>query len=1017
MTFQELVLALQAYWSRQGCILQQPYDMEMGAGTFHPATFLRVLGPEPWNVAYVQPSRRPTDGRYGDNPNRLQHYYQFQVILKPSPLDIQEQYLGSLRAIGIDPEQHDIRFVEDDWESPTLGAWGLGWEVWLDGMEVTQFTYFQQVGGLELKPVSGEITYGLERLAMYIQGVESVFDVVWTDGVTYGDVFHRNEVDYSRYNFEAADVDVLFGTFARCEQEAVRLVQAGLPLPGYDQVIKSSHAFNLLDARGAISVTERANYIGRVRALARQTAEAWLAQREALGFPLLRAASHPEAVAVPVVSSVAQDGQGNGELLLEIGCEEIPARMLAEAIATLRNGLTAALDSARIAYDSVESHGTPRRLAACVTGLAPRQTASHEERRGPPVERAFDAQGAPTPAALGFARSCGVTMAELERMDTPKGSYLVWREQRAGAASASVLPALVVDLVRTFPWPKSMRWGGGDSRFVRPVQRLTVVLDGQVLPLVTPEGICAGDQVQGHRFLAPALRTVRSWREYRTALADNKVVLEFAERCRLIEEGVTRCAREVGGTAVIEQKLLEENAALVEWPVALRGGFAAHHLEIPPEVLTTSMKNHQKYFPVTDSDGRLMPWFVVIANSEADPAVLVQGFERVLRARLADAAFYWQDDRRVDLRQRLETLERVVFQARLGSMAEKSRRIAALARRIAEQFDPACAALAATAGLYAKCDLVTGMVGEFPELQGIMGGYYYLASTDDDRQVAQAIREHYQPQGAGDSLPASALGSMLSLADKLDTLTGYFGLDMAPTGAKDPFALRRAALGVLRILLAVAERGWHLPLRPLLEAAHGLYADGVLSRDAAQTTDAIMAFFYGRLSAWLRADGVEYDTMESVQQLAIDRMDDVVARVRALEQFRTHADCASLVAANKRIVNLLEKSAGRTGSDETDGMVAGAEVRGEHLQEPAERELFQALGAVRPSVAVAVQQGDYARALATLASLRTPVDRFFAGILVMDERAEIRQNRLALLRDLRHSFNTVADISRLVLSE
>ncbi len=291
-TFQGLILALQNYWARQGCVLLQPYDMEVGAGTFHTATFLRAIGPEPWSAAYVQPSRRPTDGRYGENPNRLQHYYQFQVVIKPSPLDIQELYLGSLRMLGIDTLVHDVRFVEDNWESPTLGAWGLGWEVWLNGMEVTQFTYFQQVGGLDCAPVTGEITYGLERIAMYLQGVESVFDLVWTDGplgrVTYGDVFHQNEVEMSAYNFEHADVDTLFGWFDSCERESQRLIEQGLPLPAYEQMLKTSHTFNLLDARHAISVTERAGYIGRVRNLARAVAEAYYARREALGFPMLK---------------------------------------------------------------------------------------------------------------------------------------------------------------------------------------------------------------------------------------------------------------------------------------------------------------------------------------------------------------------------------------------------------------------------------------------------------------------------------------------------------------------------------------------------------------------------------------------------------------------------------------------------------------------------------------------------------------------------------------------------------
>ncbi len=290
-TFQDLILRLQKYWAEQGCTLLQPYDMEVGAGTFHPATFLRAIGPEPWSAAYVQPSRRPTDGRYGENPNRLQHYYQFQVVLKPSPANIQELYLGSLKMLGLDTTVHDVRFVEDNWESPTLGAWGLGWEIWLNGMEVTQFTYFQQVGGIECRPVTGEITYGLERIAMYLQGVSSVYDLIWSDGpmgkVTYGDIFLQNEVEMSEYNFDHADVDSLFSTFDSCERESARMIEADLPLPAYELVLKASHTFNLLDARKAISVTERQRFILRVRTLARAVAQAYYQRRESLGFPLI----------------------------------------------------------------------------------------------------------------------------------------------------------------------------------------------------------------------------------------------------------------------------------------------------------------------------------------------------------------------------------------------------------------------------------------------------------------------------------------------------------------------------------------------------------------------------------------------------------------------------------------------------------------------------------------------------------------------------------------------------------
>lgn len=288
MYFQEIILKLNEFWGRQGCIIQQPYDVEKGAGTMNPATFLRALGPEPWNVAYVEPSRRPTDGRYGENPNRLQHYYQYQVILKPSPSNVQELYLESLQAIGIDPQVHDIRFVEDNWESPTLGAWGLGWEVWLDGMEVTQFTYFQQCGGIDCKPVCAEITYGIERMAMFIQKKNSVFDIEWVEGITYGDVHHQGEVEHSHYNFEIADIESLFTRFDMYEKEALRVLEQGFVLPAYDYVLKCSHTFNLLDARGAISVTERTGFIGRVRNMARSCAHAYVEQREKLGYPLIK---------------------------------------------------------------------------------------------------------------------------------------------------------------------------------------------------------------------------------------------------------------------------------------------------------------------------------------------------------------------------------------------------------------------------------------------------------------------------------------------------------------------------------------------------------------------------------------------------------------------------------------------------------------------------------------------------------------------------------------------------------
>src|SRR5262245_12576307 len=386
-TFQDLILALQQYWAAQGCVILQPLDMAVGAGTFHTATFLRAVGPEPWSAAYVQPSRRPTDGRYGENPFRGQHYYQFQVVIKPSPREIQDLYIGSLEAIGFDPLVHDLRFVEDNWESPTLGAWGLGWEVWLNGMEVTQFTYFQQVGGLDCRPVSGEITYGLERLAMYLQGVESMFDLVWTDGplgrVTYGDVFHQNEVEQSAYNFEHADVAVLLRHFDEHEQACNQLLAAKLALPAYEQVLSASHTFNLLDARRAISVTERQRYILRVRALARAVAQAYYSSREALGFPMLPAAAADVEPAVgDRVAPVAQPtGEDRADFLFELGTEELPPRALRGLEQAFTTSVQAGLAQAGLTHGEIHSFATPRRLALLIRKLATRQPDQAVKRR------------------------------------------------------------------------------------------------------------------------------------------------------------------------------------------------------------------------------------------------------------------------------------------------------------------------------------------------------------------------------------------------------------------------------------------------------------------------------------------------------------------------------------------------------------------------------------------------------------------------------------------------------------
>ncbi|MBF0184367.1 MAG: glycine--tRNA ligase subunit beta [Magnetococcales bacterium] len=1009
MTFQELIFALHTYWSQQGCVVVQPYDMEMGAGTFHPATFLKVLGPEPWHTAYVQPSRRPTDGRYGENPNRLQHYYQFQVILKPSPINLQELYLRSLATIGIDLSAHDVRFVEDDWESPTLGAWGLGWEVWLDGMEVTQYTYFQQTGSLDLKPVAGELTYGLERLAMYIQGVENVYDLQWTEGVTYGDVYHQNEVDFSHFNFEEANTAVLFAAFATHEAEALRLVERQLPLPAYDQVIRCSHSFNLLDARGAVSVTERAGYIARVRNLARKAAESYVAQRERLGFPLIKGgAAVLTATDLPAEEQPLPETSGEeSNFFWEIGCEEIPAKLLPGAIEALQSLLESRLQEAglwRAGRTTVECQGTPRRLLAWVSGLSARQADRLEERKGPALNRAFAADGSPSAAAEGFARSCGVSMADLQREVTAKGEYLVYRLQVAGERAAALLPRLMAEILAIFPWKKSMRWGSGAMRFVRPLRWMVTLLDGQLLPFVSENGLHSGLESQGHRFMSQGGLRPQDMASARQLLRQAGVILDLAEREALIRQGAEQLAAQAGGEAIIAPALLTENACLTEWPVPLLGRFDPIYLAIPPEVLITSMQHHQKYFPVRAADGRLLPCFIAVANlTVPDPSVLVRGFERVLRARLEDAAFYWREDRKERLADRLNGLRQVVFQARLGTLYQKVMRMSRLAERMAGWLAaPPAIARIEQAALLSKCDLISGMVGEFPELQGIMGSHYLLQEGGDS-EVALAIRHHYRPQGVADALPESLLGTLIAMADKWDTLVGCFAVGLAPTGNKDPFALRRAALGIIRMLLA---SGLHLPLREVVRTAHGLYESGVLDEGVEETVRSVQQFFYGRLNPYLKGEGLDGDLLEAVEVLDSDDLLDMVLRVRALALFKGLPSYRSLVAANKRIANILSKS--------TESAV---ELSEEALRLPAEQALYQAMHALEADVEALVAGRRYAEALQQLAGLREVIDGFFNDVLVMDEDVTVRRNRLALLARVRAAFRLVADVSCLVLPD
>ena len=684
------------------------------------------------------------------------------------------------------------------------------------------------------------------------------------------------------------------------------------------------------------------------------------------------------------------------DLLFELGTEELPPTALKRLSEALESEFLRGLEAAGLAHGEVTAYATPRRLALLVRACARSQPDRKIQKRGPALAAAFDADGNPTKAAEGFARSCGTTVDRLGRMKTDKGEWLVYEVEEKGRPAAELLPAIAEQALNRLPIPKRMRWGSSEAQFVRPVHWLLFKQGDQVVPCTLLDA-AAGDTTRGHRFHHPEPIPVEQATDYARLLEEKgKVIAHFDTRREKIREQVEKAAETLGGTAEIDPALLDEVTALNEWPVAITGSFEERFLEVPQEALILTMKKNQKYFPLFDAAGRLMNHFITIANIDSPrPEVIAEGNERVIRPRLADAMFFWEQDGKRRLEEHLESLKTVVFQQKLGTMYDKSVRVAELARWIAGQSggDPD---LTHRAGMLSRCDLMTQMVGEFPDMQGIMGRYQALRDGEP-KELAQALEEFYLPRFSGDRLPETPTGIALSLAEKVDTLVGIFGIGMKPTGDKDPFALRRAALGLLRIL---SEHSLTISLRELLEGARDALADRL---SEAEVVDEVHAFLVERLKGMLAEQGVTPQLFEAVAAVEPSTLPNFLARVEAVRGFLELPEAEALAAANKRIRNILRKA-----EEEIPG-----EVDPGLLQEAEEKALSEALAEKEAAVEPLLKKGDYTAALRELAGLRDTVDRFFDEVMVMDKNPELRRNRLALLHRLHGLFRQVADISRL----
>jgi len=999
-TFQSLILTLQNFWANHGCLIAQPYYTQVGAGTMNPATFLRVLGPEPWNVAYVEPSVRPDDGRYGENPNRFQVHYQYQVILKPEPASRpgstgpQELYLESLKALGIDPRQHDIRFVEDNWEQPAISAWGLGWEVWLDGQEITQFTYFQQMGGVTLDPVSVELTYGLERILIALNNAKAIWDEPWGADVTYGEIRRREEFEHSKYYFETADIARVRAMYDLFSAEAEAALAAGLVLPAHDYVLKCSHTFNILDTRGAVSVAERQAFFRRMRELARRVAEAYVEQRKGLEYPLLKESqkSKVKGQALPATFDLRPS-----TFILEIGVEELPASDVDAAREQLTQRIPTLLDELHLTHGDIRIFTTPRRIAVSIDSLSPNQPDRESLVKGPPADKALDKDGKPTQAGLGFAKKNNIDPSALEVREENGGKYVFAVVKQKGRPAPEVLAEALPKLIAEIKFEKSIRWNESGVFFSRPIRWLVALFGETVIPFEYA-GVTSGNISRGLRpYDSPEIH-IPSAEKYFDLMREAGIILDKEERKASIVEQVKQAAALVGGEAIIEDDLLSEVANLVEMPTAVMGGFDPEFLQLPRDVLISVMKKHQRYFPVESQKSKvesptfdlrpstLLPNFIAIRNGDdLHMDIVRQGNEHVLGARFADANFFVRQDLKLKLEDFRPKLAGLTFHTKLGSMLDKSERMLKLSAELADMLalDTAEREHVTRGTFLAKADLATQMVTEMTSLQGIIGREYALRSGEKP-EVAEAIGEQYQ------TVPKSKIGLAVALADRIDSLVGLFAAGLAPTGAKDPFGLRRAAIGIVQPLI---EHNADFDLAEAVKKSGATQPIEVTPEAQKQ----ILEFLAGRLSVVLKDMGYRYDVVDAVLAEQSNNPAGSARAVKQLQAWVEREDWREILPGFARCVRILKTVDNRPLTVDEGRFV-----------EAEEKSLFQAIQSAAHRPPSTVEEF-----LNIVVKLIPSINAFFDKVLVMAEDEKVRQNRLALVGQIASLSKGLADLSKL----
>ena len=996
--FQDLIQKLTDYWIKQGCASHFGHDLEVGAGTFNPTTFFRSIGPEPYKAAYLEPSRRPTDGRYGNNPNRMQHFLQFQVILKPSPLNIQTLYLESLEALGVDLQKHDIRFVHDDWKSPTLGASGLGWEVWIDGMEVSQFTYFQNFGGIDLDIIPGEITYGFERLAMYLQNIDNVYELKWNKDLTYGDIFHQNEVQWSTYNFEQSNPILWQTSFDAYEKEALALIEKDLPIPAYDFVIKASHSFNMLDARGVISVSQRTNYINRIRNLSCQIANNFLSHRKELGFPLL--AQTKESKAPASFKETPFDPTQSDLFVLEIGVEELPQSFIPIGIENLKKDLTNLLKEQDLEFSKITTYGSPRRLVALIENLAYGKKGELIEKKGPPVNRAFDPHGNLSNIGKGFLDSLEkkhLTLKQIHENNDPSlwietikdQPYLFVSYQKKEISTNEIFYNNLSKLILGLDFPKKMKWSDCTISFPRPIHSILAMHGKKIIP-ITVGNVQSSNFTIGHHLLCNEKITIKNSTNYLNSLENAFVIVDQDKRKKEILSQIAKLEDKVDAKAVHVNQVMREVLYLTESPHLIIGSFDPKFLELPKELLELVLITHQKHFPLQNKDGNLIPNFLICLDTKPNPTIK-KGHEKAVSPRLEDGLFLYHQDLKLGLEHLFKKLKDISFHEGLGSLFDKSQRLFKHASLLNQYLDfPVNQEdLEKTAQLL-KADLASNVVFEFPELQGLMGKVYSNASNNLP-EVGEAIYEHWLPRFEEDVLPKTHLGILFSLADKMDNLLSCFLTHRIPSSSSDPFALRRQALGMIRILI---ENKLSLPLKKIFEIAVKSFT---LDADK-DMVEKIALFIESRVKTVLTNYDLKTDEIQAILTLDNLNIYDLYLRAKSLHEFKSHELFKPLLEVYKRASGQLNVEILK-------------EINPTLFETQEEKELYNYFKEIEPGFYSCINQGLYLECFHLLATLQTPLSNLFNHVKIMVQDENLRVNRLSLLNHIINLFKKLFDFN------